>query len=154
MKVIKVSQLAAGSTETTVTYTFTAKNWSAKLTDGSDANWTSNKDGGNFTNDGIQVTTTYSGANGTSPVAFNKVSKIVCTYNTNKTAGAGSIVVKIGENEAVSNDVAYSTGDGRSAKFTTTFDFETPQSGKINLTVNTTTNSIYLVSVAITYSAE
>lgn len=138
---------AAWGDETT--YIFTSKSWAA--TSGGDAaNWTSGKDGGGFSNDGIQVTTSYTGANGTSPIEFTNVTKIVATYNTNKSAGAGSIVAKIGTNEQKSNTVGYSSGDGRSANYTTTFDYATPQSGSIKITVNTTTNSIYLVSVSIT----
>lgn len=146
--------LIAGSssvwaTVTTITYTFSAKDWKA-----TPANWTSGKDGGGFTNNGIQVTTNvdYNGANGTSPRSFNSISKIVVTYNTNKSAGDGSIVAQVGANSEKSNDVAYSgSGDGRSANYTTTFNYDPTQTGSVKITVNTTTNSIYLCSVAITY---
>ncbi|MBR4364159.1 MAG: hypothetical protein IKP33_04425, partial [Prevotella sp.] len=142
----------AWADDVTTTYKFTSKSWTATC-NGASANWTSGKDGAGFSNDGIQVTTSVSGANGTSPVSFTNVTKIVATYNTNKSAGAGSIVAKIGENTATSNSVKYSGGsDGRTANFTTQFDYETPQSGNVTITVNTTTNSIYLVSVAITTS--
>ena len=129
-----------------VTYTFTNKSWAA-----SPANWTSGQDGAGFSNNGIQVTTAATGANGTSPVSFTNVTKIVATYNTNKSKGAGTIEAKIGENDAVSKNWAYSgSADGTSSYFTVQWDYETPQSGYVNIKCNTTTNSIYLVSVTIT----
>ena len=138
--------------ETTITYTFTAKDWKA-----TPANWTSGKAGGGFSNGGIQVTSNanYSGANGTSPRSFNSISKIVVTYNTNQSAGAGSIEAKVGDNAANTNNVAYGgSGDGRSANYTTTFNYSPTQTGSVKITVNTTTNSIYLCSVAITYDEQ
>ena len=137
-------------TETTTTYTFTSASWTA-TSGGSAANWTSGQNGAGFINNGIQVTTNSTGANGTSPVSFTNVTKIVATYNTNKSAGAGSIVAQIGTNTATTNSVAYpGSGDGRTGNYTTEFDYTTAQTGNVKITVNTTTNSIYLVSVAIT----
>ena len=146
---------SAWGEEETITYTFTSKSWTATV-GGATANWTSGKDGGGYSNNGIQVTSaeTQTGANGTSPRSFNSISKIVVTYNTNKTAGAGTIVAQIGSNEAKTNDVAYSSGDGRTANYTTTFNYTTPETGSVKLTVNTTTNSIYLCSVSITYGED
>ena len=138
---------------TDAVYTFTSKSWAATL-NGSAANWTSGKDGGGFSNNGVQVTTNATGANATSPASFSNISKIVVTYNTNKSKGAGSIAIQIGNNTATTNSVAYSgSADGTSAKFTTQFDYATPQTGNVKITANTTTNSIYVVSIAITYSA-
>jgi len=136
--------------EVTQTYIFTNKSWKATCNE-KEANWTSGTDGGSFSNNGIQVTTT-SGANATSPISFTNISKIVVTYNTNKASGAGTLEVKIGTNDSQSKDWAYSgSADGRAANFTTQFDYETKQSGSVKLTVNTTTNSIYVCSIAITY---
>ena len=136
-------------TETTTTYTFTSKSWAATI-GGSAANWTSGQDGSGFSNNGIQVTTSSTGANGTSPVSFTNITKIVATYNTNKSKGAGTIVAKIGSNDGVTKNWAYSTGNGTQAFYTVQWDYTTPQSGNVKITCNTTTNSIYLVSVAIT----
>ena len=133
-----------------VTYTFTSRDWNATV-NGEAANWTVGLNGAGFSNKGIQVTMNSTGANGTSPVSFNKITKIVATYNTNKSDGAGTIVVKVGDNKATTNNWAYSSGDGRVAYYTSEFNYATPQSGKVKVTLNTTTNSIYLVSVAITY---
>ena len=141
------------ATEVTTTYVFTSMDWKATCNDVA-ANWTSGKDGAGFSNNGIQVTTNATGANGTSPVSFTNVTKIVATYNTNKSKGAGSIVAQIGSNAETTNSVAYSgSANGTTANFTTEFNYTTPQSGNVKLTVNTTTNSIYLVSVAITTSS-
>ena len=137
--------------ETTTTYTFTSKSWGAKI-GSTTANWTSGKDGAGFINDGIQVTNnaSYNGANGTSPTSFTNVSRVVLTYNTNKSAGSGTAVVQIGSNPVISKNWAYSSGDGRSANYTLTYDYSPVQTGSVKITLNTTTNSIYLVSCSIT----
>lgn len=157
--VLLLCALVAGSSNlwaTDITYTFTAADWKATC-GGASANWTSGKAGGGFGNNGVQVTTnnTNNGANATSPSSFTKISKIVVTYNTNKSAGAGSIKIQIGTNNETSNDVAYSgSADGRSANFTTEYNYATAQTGNVKITVNTTTNSIYVVSIKITYTPE
>lgn len=134
------------------TYTFTAKTWTA-TSGGSNANWTSGQDGGGFSNNGIQVTTNSSGANGTSPISFTNVTKVECIYNTNKSAGAGSFDVKVGNNSAQNVTCGYSgSSDGRTANFKATVNYATAQTGNVNIKINTTTNSIYLVSVTITTS--
>lgn len=147
---LSVTQLAAASGNLNLyTYVFTSKDWKATL-DGEEANWTSGKEGNGWTDgQGIQVTTGTSGANGSSPVSFDNVSKVIVTYNTNKSAGAGTIVLNVGETEVATNSVMYTTGDGRSANYTTEFAVSN-LTGKIKLTVNTTTNSIWVKSVEIT----
>ncbi len=140
--------------QVTSTYIFNNKSWNATLNEEA-ANWISGKDGANFLNNGVQVTNneSYSGANATSPEEFENITKIVVTYNTNKTAGSGTLDVKIGDNEKTTKDWAYSNTapDGRTANYTAVFDYATPQSGAVTLTANTTVNSIYVVSVAITH---
>ena len=76
-----------------ITYTFTSASWTATVGDDV-ANWTSGKNGAGFANNGIQVTnnTSYTGANGTSPISFNNISEIVLTYNTNKSAGESALL--------------------------------------------------------------
>ncbi len=138
---------------TDITYTFTSKSWTATV-GGSAANWTSGADGAGFSNNGIQVTTTASGANGTSPTSFSNISAIVLTYNTNKSAGSGTAKVKIGTNAETSKIWGYSgSSDGRTANFTLTYSYATPQTGNVKITLETSTNSIYLVSCKITYAA-
>ncbi len=133
-----------------ITYTFNSKSWDA-TSGGSAANWTSGKDGAGFSNNGIQVTTNASGANGTSPISFTNVTKVVCTYNTNASKGKGTIDVQVGTNDAKSVNWAYSgSASGTSANFTAVVNYSTPETGNVKITLNTTTNSIYLVSVTIT----
>lgn len=134
-----------------ITYVFKSKSWTATV-DGAEANWTSVKDGGGFYNYGIQVTKTDKSASAISPRSFENISEIVATYNTNKSSGTGTISIKIGSNKAVKNNVAYSSGDGSISNYTSTFTYNTPQSGNIEVTVSTTTNSIYLVSLKIIYA--
>lgn len=132
--------------QTTTTYTFSSKAWAA-----SPANWTSGKDGNALTSgQGIQVTTGTSGANGTSPKSFTNVSKVVVTYSTNSSKGAGSIAVQIGSNTASSQNV---TKTGGTTDRTLTYNFSPNQTGKVKVTVTCTTNSIYVKSVAITEAA-
>lgn len=135
-------------TPNTYTSTFSSKYWD--IADGSDFSWTSGKDGAGFSNNGIQVTTNASGAYGTTNKVFGSVSQVVVTYNTNTSNGAGTLTLKIGSNEEQSEDWAYSTGDGKTANYTCTFTVSPTESGAIKLTANTKTNSIYIVSVAVT----
>ena len=136
---------------TDITYTFTTKLWAATA-GGSEANWTSGAAGDGYSNNGIQVLGNGS-ANGTSPVEYPNISQIVVTYNTNKSQGAADLKIKIGNNDEVTNSVAFSgSADGRTANFTSTFNFTPTQSGYVKLTVDGTTNSVYICSVRITYS--
>ena len=149
---VTVNQAAGAGAASVYTYVFTSAKWAATL-NGAEANWTSGKDGGGFNNDGIQVTSNSTGANGTTVQSFTAVTKVVVIYNTNKTAGEGTLDLKIGNNTVHSENWAYAgSGDGRSANYTCTFDIATPESGQITLTVNTTTNSIYVVGVNVTAS--
>lgn len=149
--VINVAQLGKAS-GTSYVYTFTSKSWAATL-GSSTANWTSGKDAGGFTSgQGIQVTTnaSYNGANATSPKSFTGISRIIVTYNTNKSTGAGNVVIKVGTNDDKTNACAYSGSEnGTSANFTTTYDYATKQDGNVKITVNTTTNSLYIKSIEI-----
>ena len=131
---------------TTDTYTFTSKSWAA-----SPSNWTSGKDGNQLTSgQGVQVTTGVSGANATSPTSYTNVTKIVVTYCTNATKGAGSIAVQVGSNAAVSQSV---TTNGGTTLRTLEYTLGIAQSGNVKLTVTCTTNSIYINSIAITYDS-
>lgn len=153
--------VTVNAAERTATYIFTSKSWAATLNSES-ANWVSGNDGASFASYGVLVNTMASGANATSPVAFDNISRIVITYNTLKSVGEGTFGVKIGSNAVVSKPWQFTEMldedemaiDGRFANFTTQYDYATPQSGKVTLQVNTTTNSIYVVSIAITYTYE
>lgn len=127
-------------------YVFTSKSWEATR-DGNEDNWISGKDGSQMGNGGIQVTTNSSGANGTSPKSFINVSKIVLRYCTNGSSGAGSISVKVGNGTAKSLNV---TKTGGTTVRTLEYTFSPAESGQVTITVNCTTNSIYLVGADIT----
>ena len=145
VKTINVSQLAAGGGYYDYTSTFTDKSWGST----GDFGWTSGKEGAGFSNNGIQVTTSATGANGTTNKTFTDVSQVVVTYNTNKSKGAGTLDLKIGSNTTHTAEWAYSgSADGTTANFTCTFTVS-DESGAIKLTANTTTNSIYIVSVTV-----
>ena len=134
-----------------VTYTFNSKNWAATDDDGNAANWSVTKVGTSFINElGVQVTTSNSGAKATSPVAFSDISSVVVRHCTNKSAGKGTIKIKIGDNEAMSYDVVAPSENGRTLR-DAVFTPETLQSGKVALTVNVTANSVYIYSVTINY---
>ena len=124
------------------TYTFTSKSWGD-----SESAWTSNKDGGQLTSGrGVQVSTTYSGASTTSKNEFNDVSRVVVVYSTNASKGAGTINVQIGSNAQKSYTVTTTGGTtDRNAELS----FSPEESGKVKLTVNCTTNSIYIKSITI-----
>jgi len=145
--------LIAGSSvawgQTDVKYTFNSKSWGATV-GSDDANWTSGKDGNALnTGRGVQVTTGVSGANATSPTSLSNISKIVVTYSTNASAGAGSISFQIGSGTAKSQNV---TKTGGTTDRTLTYNFSPNETGKVKITVACTTNSIYVKDVTITYT--
>lgn len=148
---INVAQLGKAS-GTSYVYTFTNKDWNATL-GSSSANWTKGKSAAGFdASKGVQVTTntTTNGANATSPKSFTGVSRIIVTFNTNQSAGAGAIVIQVGSNAETSHSVAYSgSGDGRTANYTTVYDYATKQDGTVKITVNTSTNSLWIKSVEV-----
>ena len=136
-----------------VTYTFTTKSWGAKIGD-TEANWTSGKAGGQLTaNQGIQVTTGQTGANGTSPVSYTNVSKIVVKYCTNASSGVGTIKVQVGNGDEQSFSVTKPSSGGKTLK-NAEFDFSPEETGKVKITAECTTNSVYVHSVTITYTPE
>lgn len=122
-------------------YTFTSKSFGDSTN-----SWTSNKDGNQLTSGrGVQVTTGVSGASATTKNEFSNVASIIVTYSTNASKGAGQIAVKIGNGTEISQSVTTSGGTtDRELSFE-----NINQSGKINLKVTCTTNSIYIKSVRI-----
>ena len=130
------------SAQETKTYTFTNKVW---LDDTN--SWTSIKDGSAFdsSKDGVQVTTTVSGAGAKTNNSFEKVSKVVVNYCTNASKGAGSIAVKVGSTSKTQNV----TKEGGASLRDLTFDFN-KASGVIQFEVTCTTNSVYVHSVTVT----
>ncbi|MBQ9203642.1 MAG: BACON domain-containing protein, partial [Prevotella sp.] len=135
--------------DVTTTYIFTNRDWNATCGDES-ANWTCNTRAGGFTaGQGTQITKSATGANATSPKSFTNVKKIVVTYCTNSKAGAGAIKVKVGSGTEQSFSVSAPSSNGTTLK-TTDFTFSPTETGAVTLTVDCTTNSIYIYSIAIT----
>ena len=129
-----------------MTFTFSSKAWAA-----SPANWTSGKEGNAFTaNQGIQVTTGVSGANGTSPASFTGISKILVQYCTNASKGKGTIKVKVGSGTEKSYSVSAPASGGQTLK-TAIFSYSPTETGKVKVTGECSTNSIYIWSVTILY---
>ncbi|MCR5332464.1 MAG: Ig-like domain-containing protein [Bacilli bacterium] len=139
-----VTVTAASAGEETTTYMFNSKSWGA-----TPANWSSGKDGNQYDSSkgGIQVTTGASGANGTSPISFESVQSVTVNYCTNASNGEGSITVSVGNTEIATQSVTKTGGaTGRDM----VFESDGSLSGKINISVECTTNSIYIISCSIT----
>ena len=131
-----------------VTYTFNSKSWGATVAETS-ANWISGKDATNMTKDrGVKIETGASGANATSPISFYNISQIVVTYSTNASSGVGKIKFQVGSGVEQSQDV--DKKDGTTDR-NLTYTFSPNESGKVKITVDCTTNAIYVKSVTITY---
>lgn len=125
-------------------YVFTSKSWAA-TSGGSSANWSSGADGNWSSTQGVQVTTTNSGANATSPSAFTDVTGIQVMYSTNASSGAGTIYVTVGTNAAKAFS-ADSTGGttAREANY-----LVSKESGSLELSVTCSTNSVYIKSIKV-----
>ncbi len=139
---VYAEQSGEGGEPQSTTYTFTSKAW-ADATN----SWTSNKDGNAYdtTKEGVQVTANTSGAKATTKEALSDVSKVVVTYCTNASKGAGSIEISVGSTK-VSKEITKTGGaDLRDLEYTFS-----NASGNVAIEVTCTTNSIYVNSIAIT----
>ena len=141
--------VAASETHATeTTYSFTNKSWADSTN-----SWTSGKDGNGFTsNQGVQITSGVTGANATTKNEISNISEIVVEYCTNASKGKGTIKVQVGSNAEKTFSVSAPSSGGTTRK-TTTFSYSPAQSGKVKLTVDCGTNSIYIWSCKVTYSA-
>lgn len=147
-KEVVINQAAAGAkVETVTTYTFNSKSW------GDNTNsWTSGKDANGYTaNQGVQVTSAKSGANATCKTILNNVSKVSISYCTNSKSGEGTILVKIGDVTKTFN-VTKPSSSGTTLK-TATLDFSSElPTGAPTITVNCTSNSIYVNALTFTHT--
>ena len=135
--------------EETTTYVFINRDWNATC-DNADANWTCGTRGSGYTQgQGTQISTSASGANATSPVSFTNIKQIVVTYCTNASKGEGTIKVQVGDETEKSFSVTKPSSGGTTLK-TTTFDYSPYETGNVKITVECSTNSVYIYSVAIT----
>ena len=132
-------------------YVFNSKSWGTTSDTDTVKYWTSGTDGGQYTtNQGIQVSTSSSGANATSSSSFTNVSKIVVNYCTNTKKGVGTIKVQVGNGSEKSYSVSAPSADGNITRDADPFEFSTKETGKVKITVDCTTNSIYINSITIT----
>ena len=129
--------------EETLTYTFSSKSWAA-----SPKNWTSLKDGYSYdsTKKGVQVTTGSTDASAKSPEEYDAVKKVVISYCTNASKGAGSISVYVGDTLVGEQSV---TKDGGTTLRDLTFNVSDELSGYVKFVVECTTNSIYVNKITI-----
>ena len=135
--------------EVTTTYIFTSRDWTATC-NGEEANWNRGTRASGYTSgQGIQITTSSSGANATSPVPFKNVKKIVVTYCTNSKTGKGTIKLSVGSGSEQTFNVTAPSSGGTTLK-TKEFTYDPNETGSVNLTVDCATNSIYIYSIAIT----
>lgn len=139
---VYAEQSGEGGEPQSTTYTFTSKAW-ADATN----SWTSNQDGNSYdtSKEGVQVTANTSGAKATTKEALSDVSKVVVTYCTNASKGAGSIEISVGSTK-VSKDIT-KTGGAALRDLEYTF---SNASGNVAIEVTCSTNSIYVNSIAIT----
>ena len=139
---VYAEQSGEGGEPQSTTYTFTSKAW-ADATN----SWTSNKDGNAYdtSKEGVQVTSATSGAKATTKEAMSDVSKVVVTYCTNASKGAGSIEISVGST-IVLKDIT-KTGGATLRDLEYTF---SNASGNVAIEVTCSTNSIYVNSIAIT----
>lgn len=133
--------------EITDTYIFTSENWTATMNENA-ANWEKGKAGQNFEPGmGVLIDLATSGANATSPKEYENVKKVTVVYSTEYSEG--SIEIQIGTNDPV--NIVYDEEAGEDA--TLVFDYDTPQSGAVKLTVYYSDDllALYIKSITITY---
>ncbi len=125
-------------------YTFSSKAW-----DADPEGWESGEDGYRYKDgQGVWVSTSSSGANATCPASYNDIRTVVVNYCTNGSSGAGEIVIAVG---GTTKTISV-TKEGGTTLRDATFDFTSaPKSGAVKITVNVTTNSIYINSVTINH---
>lgn len=142
-----VKQTAERLSADSATYTFSSKSWGDNT-----SSWTSTKDGNSLaTNQGVQVTKGVTGAGCKSKNPFSNISNIVVKYCTNTSSGKGSIKVQIGDGITQSYAVSAPSSNGTNLRDTDAFTFDPTETGAVKLTVDCTTNSIYIYSITINY---
>ena len=132
------------------TFTFADNTWGYSEGTGE---WSGSANGNQFTNNGVQVLNAAGVVTVTGTTSYSDVTSIVVTYNTNASKGDATLGMKVGTNEAKSNEIGYTTGDGRTAFYTSTFNYPTKQSGVVQFSVETGTNSVYICSITINTSS-
>ena len=123
-------------------YTFTSNAWADAT-----SSWTSIANGYQKKDQGISVTVAKTGAGASTKSSMTNVSKVIVTYCTNASSGAGSIQVSVNNDNTQTLNV---TTDGGSSHRTLEFDYsQSKPTGVVSFKVNCTTNSIYIKSIEI-----
>lgn len=148
--------VTAPQAEESVSYAFTNKSWGANP-----ASWSSGKDGLGYLNNGVQVSTGASGAYGNSPTSYENIKKVIVSYCTNSSAGAGKISVYVASSSSSTAksgtliDSLSVTSAGGTTSRDLTFEYAANGlNGYVQIYVETTTNSIYVKNAAITYGTD
>ena len=81
--------------------------------------------------------------------SYTDIDQITVKYHSNKSAGQANLTMTVGTNQSTTNIIGYSSGDGRTEDYSTTFTYATKQSGIVSFRVVTTTNSVYIRSIII-----
>jgi len=137
--------VAGAATLVNTTYTFNSKSWGDATN-----SWSSNTAGDELTSGrGIKIVGSTS-AEGITKNNYTDVTKVVVTYCTNASSGAGSVTVTVGDTEFGTNSISKPSSGGATLKtFTYTHAAAT---GKVKISASASTNSIYIYSVQIYYT--
>lgn len=148
--------------ETTIKYVFNSNVWGAQIgsLNGEAADWECGKGVNNthtyYENEvgiykGVVASSTYDGANATSPVAFTGITNIVLLYGTSKTSGTASDVSVYVNDELIQKQRLLLSGGAtpREQAFTP----GEAKEGKVKILVNSTDASAYIYAISITYDA-
>lgn len=126
-------------------YVFSSKNWECSDVENQ---WNSVNPGYQLkVGRGVQVSEKTSGAGCVTVNQIDKVTKVVVTYCTNQKSGAGKINVGVGETSSTPFNVESPVADGEVLK-EAEFEFNSV-SGNVSLTVETTTNSLFIYGITI-----
>lgn len=137
--------VAGAATPVNTTYTFNSKSWGDATN-----SWSSNTAGEELTSErGIKIMGNTS-AEGITKNNYTDVTKVVVTYCTNASSGAGSVTVTVGDTEFGTNSISKPSSGGATLKtFTYTHAAAT---GKVKISASASSNSIYIYSVQIYYT--
>ena len=137
--------VAGAATPVNTTYTFNSKLWGDATN-----SWSSNTAGSELTSErGIQILGNTS-AEGITKNNYTDVTKVVVTYCTNASSGAGSVTVTVGDTVFGTNSISKPSSGGATLKtFTYTHAAAT---GKVKISASASSSSIYIYSVQIYYT--
>ncbi len=133
--------------EETINYTFTDKDWSALP-----ESWTSTGEGLKYDGDkmGVQINANPGAGGCVSPRSYNNISKIDVTYFCNRgNVTKGTISISV-DGKTTTKDVDNSYNDQNVGHMI--FNYPSYVSGEVTLEVEVSYKSVYIRSIAITYT--